>query len=256
MKTILINFHWYDYGARMYDPSLGRFHTLDPLTEKNHFQSPYSYAANNPVLLIDYNGEDPREAGVTVRVDFRKFRITNPENTSSWRNNPNYANDPELFTRTLMREEALDQTMGLLSKGKLSNWTKNAARKLDPELDEFYNALDNFKDAAFDDDYTLREYGGFNDEGFDSYTDRRIQNLGVGFEAEVTEKSTYAVSWENKDGEWVATKEKTQQTWNSLVEGGDGNKQWKILTIDYENGKAINANITYQQAKARDENEK
>ena len=47
---------WYDYGARWYDASGGRFTSVDPLAEDYSFQSPYAYATNNPVLLRDILG--------------------------------------------------------------------------------------------------------------------------------------------------------------------------------------------------------
>ncbi|WP_066633725.1 RHS repeat domain-containing protein [Labilibacter marinus] len=44
---------WYDYGARFYDASLGRWHCIDPLCEYSFKMTPYHYVTNNPMNYID-----------------------------------------------------------------------------------------------------------------------------------------------------------------------------------------------------------
>ena len=49
----------YYYGARMYDPILLTWNSIDPLCEKYYSISPYAYCGNNPVIFIDPSGESP-----------------------------------------------------------------------------------------------------------------------------------------------------------------------------------------------------
>ncbi len=89
-----LGLNWNDYGARWYDASTGRWVQVDPMADGYHSISPYSYVANNPVILVDPDGmrinvshilkENPDEwtkvlndltefTGLTITVDKEGF---------------------------------------------------------------------------------------------------------------------------------------------------------------------------------------
>ncbi len=45
-----------DYGFRLYNPGLGRFLSVDPLTASYPWYTPYQFAGNKPIVAIDLDG--------------------------------------------------------------------------------------------------------------------------------------------------------------------------------------------------------
>jgi RHS repeat-associated protein len=67
-----------DYGMRIYDPRIGRFLSVDPLSGKYPFYTPYQFAGNSPILALDIDGlegnknKNKTETSITTKVPSNK----------------------------------------------------------------------------------------------------------------------------------------------------------------------------------------
>ena len=64
----------YDYGARIYDPRVGCWWSKDPIADEYANWTPYHFAMNSPIMLLDPDGKDIILAGknnssITIKTD-------------------------------------------------------------------------------------------------------------------------------------------------------------------------------------------
>jgi len=64
-----------DYGARMYDPRIGKFLSVDPLMRKYPELTPYQFASNTPIMAIDLDGKEELHYFIDQKNKFKGFEM-------------------------------------------------------------------------------------------------------------------------------------------------------------------------------------
>ncbi|KIA91881.1 hypothetical protein OC25_18990 [Pedobacter kyungheensis] len=198
----------YDYGARMYDPAIGRWNGFDPMAERHFEQGAYNYVLNNPVRLMDLLGLTDYDPTKMTNDDWKKFDpkkdkfILNEVNISPGRNY-----DKEWAERIAKRNERDKAFMELLGSFSGSNngetgsynWSK------DPNVLANVNAYEAYASLVVASGGTANLEDSDNAANGRSSVGNALVVFGVSFAAvENTIANKYW--WLSAKGEYLSTK--------------------------------------------------
>ncbi|GGB70264.1 hypothetical protein GCM10007424_07750 [Flavobacterium suaedae] len=116
---------WYDYQARNYEPTIGRWFNVDPLAQTSRRYSQYTYCLDNPVYFIGPDGMEAEGSG--LEIDDLETTIDIG------------------YGRTASSKTA---TFGLSGFGSKTQLSKKGETKLDRQLDAAFPKTDSNPEGA------------------------------------------------------------------------------------------------------------
>ncbi|HEV2482494.1 MAG TPA: RHS repeat-associated core domain-containing protein, partial [Puia sp.] len=139
----------YDYGRRGYDTRTGRFWSVDPLTLKYPWYTPYQFSGNSPIVNLDKDGEEEFHYTITLNSQGKTFLTQGRTEENNHHNWFGYRFDTKIQgERYVVNYSGNTYYIGFASdKGRSNNWKVAQFKQFlkDPDVQYFLNTFDDEK---------------------------------------------------------------------------------------------------------------
>ena len=196
----------YDYGFRIYNPAVGRFLSVDPLTRSYPWYTPYQFAGNKPIWAIDLDGLEEKymitEQGKLTKpvISFMKSAFNFSEEglsevtwyadadyKSEWRSRHPFAPGP------IRREDSFDRLIQRFSVTQAFNSFAGAITIAPDEVvykNNLKSSSDNYWLSLIGHEQShVEDYLKLGQIGF--YLDYAADNVELGYRGAFTESLAY-----------------------------------------------------------------